>query len=243
MPVHIWDSDLDFQYCTLSSCEIISGSVRLSGSTGTLLSDVRDSTSRVEEYTEFEIAQTVPSGSEILYYWRSGLTSAYIAEFWSDWELIDPTKIYTEFSISLIDDRMSTDWPIDELTFVGLEEYWRTGKEYLNSCRIGHAIVGLARIGRAGDKTNIVEECAFTEQIVNVDTPGYEFNADRVNVTIQYVPLHPLLGRGDQFVQFKAEMTSAVSGSLPSIDAIKMNYRMDVRTLMAKAFPLFYRRV
>lgn len=240
MPVHAWTSALDFQYCTLTNCQIVSNSVELLGSTGTLISDIRDSTHRIHSYDEMEISDSIPSGSSIDYYWRSGTLPIYNEAYWSDWQLIDPTQIYTEFSISLLDDRMSTEFPIDELVYAGLEEHWRTGKSWIDSCRIGSAIIGESRIGAAGVKANIYEDCLVTEKLLNINVENSVFSDDRVNVVIKYIPRYPILGTGGRYFQYKAEMSGS---TVPSISQIGVNYRMDTQYIMEKAFPLMYRRV
>ncbi|MFA6887646.1 MAG: hypothetical protein WCQ65_11855 [Fermentimonas sp.] len=241
MPAHVWTSALDFQYCTLTNCEIVSGSVQLSGSTGNIISDIKDSTFRVRSYDEIEITDSIPSGSGISYYWRSGTLPLYDEDYWSDWQLIDATKIYTEFTISLLDDRFGTEFPIDNLVYAGLEEYWRSGKRYIDSCRTGSAIVGEARVGADGVIANISDDCTIDGNLVQVDTDTTSvFTDDRVNVVIKYIPQFPLLGSGNRYFQYKAEMSGSVS---PSISEVIVNYRMDTQYIMERAFPLMYRRV
>jgi hypothetical protein len=190
-----------------------------------------------------QISDSIPSGSDITYYWRSGRIPVYDANFWNDWQEVDPTTIYTEFTISLLDDRVNTDYSIDELVYVGIEEYWRTGQKYIGSCRIGSAIIGTSRIGRAGDIADVSDGCIVSDQLINITNTEYVFDDNRVNVVVRYVPEYPLLGVGDRYFQLRADLTSAVSGSIPSISEIGVNYRMDAQYLMERAFPLFYRRV
>lgn len=52
---HIWDSGTDFEYCTLNNCVLwADNTITLDGEhlTGSILSDIRDSTHRIYRYDE-----------------------------------------------------------------------------------------------------------------------------------------------------------------------------------------------
>lgn len=242
MPAHYWDTENDFRYCTLTDCDFISGSVQISGSSGVLLSDIRDSTIRAERYTSFEISDNIPTGTDIQYFWRSGLSGTYDERFWTDWIPIDRNALLTEHTVSIFDDRISTEFPPETLIFVGLERMWRTGIEFFSSCRIGYAIVGVSQLGSVGSETNIIGYCTPVENIITI-RGGRELDSDRENVTVQYKPIHPVIGNGRRYVQIRADMTSSVSGSYPSIESLKLNFRLNVFNTVMNEFPLMYRRL
>jgi hypothetical protein len=114
---HVWDCKNDWDYCTLTDCKIINNTVMLDNAiTGSILSDIRDSTSRIHDYGEIIPIINIPTGSSALLYIRSGWYEEYTEDTWTDWKLINEPEQRIEYTLSLTTSRIVADYDIKSLT-------------------------------------------------------------------------------------------------------------------------------
>ena len=230
MPTHAWSTTNDFEYCTLTNCKIVNNTVILDNSTtGTILSDIRDSTPRIYDYAEIVPVINIPPGSSALLYVRSGWYSEYSVDSWTDWKLINESEQRIEYTLSLTTKKIIADYNIKSLSNI----YYGTDYAFQNlatslktaylanlddidpddpkysslwSGLVDGAILDFARVDNDGEDLTIYATDAAT--VDNVIILKNALPDDNVVTIIKYISRYFVYsGYKNRYFQFKIDLT------------------------------------
>lgn len=267
MPAHVWNCKNDFDYCTLTDCKISNGTIVLDNSlTGSVVSDIRDSSFRISDYEEIIPKIDVPTGTSANLYIRSGWYEEYDKECWTDWLLVDEARTRMEYTVSLTNSKIIADFDIGRLKnvyyrndfrFLSLASQLRT--LYLNgidpeapyaedlysilwSAKVDEAIVGFAKVGHDSTAQTIYAKDAATSG--NVVILKNVLPDHSVGLILEYIPRYFVYNDNrNRYFQWKCELTSTADSLSPIIRSVAMNYRLTFHEEMLQAFPGFFRRL
>lgn len=241
MPTHIWTDATDFEYCTFNNTEVSGNTIVLSGSevSGSVISDIRDSTDRLENYGGIRSTSEVDLSSETTLYYRTGSTQEYDEDFWGVWQNTSSQSARTEYTISVYDDTVITDYDIATVGGVFLEEEKRAGADLVISARVGIARVGFAQVGNRASPITVdySTSCIFEDNRIQLATV---LPIEGDNIAVLYLPEDYIINNTDRYVQWKCELSGSVS---PVISEINIDYRLDYRDNISEMFPSLYRRI
>lgn len=231
---HTWSSYVDWQYCQLENCKIVGNNVTLSSDlSGTILSDIRDSSERINNYAEVIPKLDVQLSTAALVYIRSGWNSEYYSDSWTDWKLINEPEQRMEYTLSLTAKRIIVDYDIKSIVNIycinndkyqalamNLDVMYLTPLtdadannelySYLWSGRVDEAIVDFAKVDQDGEPLTIYAEGATF--VDNVITLKNSLPDDNVIVIVRYVPRHFIYSSSSgRYIQFRIELLSMES--------------------------------
>jgi|GEM_PF-5104758 len=241
MVKHSWSTENDFQYCTLTDCEIVNGKVQLKSdkTSGTILSEIADSTNMIGKYDEFIFSTTAPAGTTIAAYYRTGTSEAYSLDYWSDWILYDNPARRIEYTLSLTDQKIITDYDIATIHNIYTEGDYRW--QVLRQGLTDKGIVDLAVVDYdPGEITQYAEDAIFRNNEVRLNTP---LDVNNVNVMVEYTPCEVVLDTSDRYVQWKGVLTADVAGNTPLLNSVEIGYKLTIQSLLESKFPMMFRRL
>lgn len=268
---HFWNSQNDFEYCTLTNCkyDAVTSSVVLDNSlSGTILSDVRDSTDRLIRYDEIIPKIVVPTGTTAQIYVRCGAYWRYTEDTWTDWrsiEVTDDAKI-VELTLSLANNKIVTDYEIAKLYNIfysadsrSLQLAMNLTEAFINALDdyqvatldqyqiLWAAFVDSARVGFA--KTDYVPGAASQYAIdasyaANVIKLKNKLPLNNAPCVVEYVPRHFVyIGPRYRYFQWKCEFTAAAGATSPALKEVVAKYTLNFQSQIENAFPKFFRRL
>jgi hypothetical protein len=231
VPKHNWSSNTDWHYCTLTNCRITDNNTIIldNSTTGSILSDIRDSTSRILDYEEIVTIIKIPTGSSALFYVRSGWYEDYLADAWTDWKLITEPEQRIEYTLSLSNKKIIADYNIKSLAniYYGTDYAFQTLAAnlkaiYLDSLQnidpnderfsslwsgiVDNAIVDFARVDNNGEALTIYATDATT--VDNAIILKNVLPDDNVITIIKYTPRYFVYsGNKNRYFQFKIDLT------------------------------------
>jgi len=228
---HTWSTKNDFEYCTHINTKITSDNKVIldNSTTGTLLSDIRDSTSRIYDYAEIIPVINVPQGSSALLYVRSGWYEEYSPDSWTDWKLINEPEQRLEYTLSLSTQKIIANYNIKSLSNI----YYGTGYEFQNlatnlraiylatldnvdpdderysslwSGVVDDAIVDFAKVDNDGEQLTIyATDAATIDNVIILKNPLPDNN---VITIIKYISRYFVYsGHKNRYFQFKIDLT------------------------------------
>jgi len=210
--------------------KIVNNTVVLDNSTtGTLLSDIRDSSSRIYDYAEIIPVINVPVGSSALLYVRSGWYEDYDVDAWTDWKLINEPEQRLEYTLSLTDKKIIADYYIKSLVNVyygndynfqllatNLKTMYLEALTDVNSEDptysslwsgvVDDAIVDFAKVDQSGEELTIYATNAATvDNVIVLKNPLPDHN---VVTIIKYISRYFVYsGMRNRYFQFKIDLT------------------------------------
>jgi hypothetical protein len=267
VPQHIWNNHNDWEYCICANCKIVGDTIVLDNSlTGTIVSDIRDSSSRISEYGEVISIITIPPGCNAVMSLRSGWYDEYTSTTWTDWETISGPEQRIEYTMSLSRSKIITDYNVNSLVNIYFtdnnkfrmlaanlqslyldtidETILQTNELYslLWSAKVGQAIVNLARTDYDGDAATIYATDASA--INNMVILKNNLPADNVVVIIEYVPRYYIYSnKRNRYFQWKLDLSSNSLSTTPTVRSVKIDYMLDIYQEVIDEFPRFYRRL
>lgn len=240
MASHIWNCSNDFEYCDLTDCAIVNDTVELDNAvSGSVLSDIRYGTDKHWKYDAIRYAAVVPAGTTLSLSYRTGLTSEYDAETWSEWiAYSDPVK-RIEFTLSLTDTRIVADYDIKQLLNIYTESDYRYELRCMGLTDL--AIVDYAKVDY--DPATITEYAATATRLGNIVTLFTPLPSNNVNVMLEYIPKDVISDSTDPYIQWKVEMTADTPGVTPVLQSIETDYTMKFAQQIQDVMPTFFRRL
>ena len=216
---HIWTDAVDFQYCTLTNCSVSGSDIVLTSPTvsGTIISDIKDSTRRFQTYNEIIPSITAPLNTSGIIYYRTGYTSSYDEDTWTDWIECITNQTLVEYSLTTYDTIALTNSDISAIIGVFIERLYREGD--FNSNYAENAIIEDNKIYLTTDLD------------------------DSENIAIKYSPINHVIQNHLQYIQWKTNLISTVSGSTPILTEMTIDYRLDHTKIISQTFPSVYRRI
>ncbi len=231
MLTHTWSNLIDWQYCQLTNCKIINNAVVLTtDATGSIISDIRDSSTRLFSYGEVIPKMNVRLGTTVLLYLRSGWTSEYNSDAWTDWKLVNEPEQLMEYTLSLTSNKIIVDHNIKSISniyCINTEQYQTlamnlnamyltplTDKDannelysYLWSATVDEAIVDFARVDQEGEPlTQYATGATFVDNVVTLTNP---LPNDNTIVIVKYIPRYFIYSDSNaRYIQFKFELLS-----------------------------------
>jgi len=231
MPTHTWSSLNDWQYCTFIDTKITPDNTIIldNSTTGSIISDIRDSTSRIYDYEEIVTSINIPTGASALFYVRSGWCDEYDSTAWTDWKLINEPEQRIEYTLSLSTKKIIVDYSVKtiENIYYGNDYAFQTLAAnlkaiYLDSLQnidpnderfsslwsgvVDDAIVDFARVDNTGESLTI-----YATDVSTIDNNIILRNAlpgDNVVVIVKYTPRHFVYsGHRNRYFQFKIDLT------------------------------------
>lgn len=228
---HTWSSYIDWQYCQLENCKIVGDNITLSSDmSGTILSDIRDSSNRINNYAEVIPKLDVPLSTAALVYIRSGWNDEYHTDSWTDWKLINEPEQRMEYTLSLTKNRIIVDYAIKSIVNIycinntkyqalamNMDTVYLTPLtdadadnelySYLWSGLIDEAIVDFAKVDQDGEPlTTYAENATFVDNVITLKNPLPDEN---VIVIVRYIPRHFIYSDANcRYIQFKIELLS-----------------------------------
>lgn len=241
---HIWTDAIDFQYCTLTDCSVSGSNIILTSPavSGTIVSDIRNSTRRFETYGEIIPSITTPINTSDIVYYRTGYTSSYDEDTWTDWIECITNQTLTEYSLTTYDTIALTNVDISAIIGVFIERLYREGITFLPTARIGVARIGTVRLG---DDSPSEFSGDYAENAIIEDNKIYlttDLN-DSENIAIRYSPVNHMIQNHLQYIQWKTNLISTVSGSTSVLTEMTIDYRLDYAKIISQTFPSIYRRI
>lgn len=241
---HIWEDATDFEYCTYTNCAVSGSSASLSGSmlSGSIISDIRDSTSRFNNYDAIIPTIVSPPNTSATTYYRTGYIENYDSDTWTDWIECVTDQTLVEYSLTIYDTVTFTAYDIGALIGVFIERLYRQGITFLPTGRVGSARVGIAQVG---DDSSIDfsgdygENAILVNNRINLTTDLNNFE----NIAIKYSPTYHIVQNNLQYIQWKVNLNSTVSGSTPTLTNVQIGYRLNHADMISQAFPFVYRRI
>lgn len=229
MVSHSWNSMIDWQYCQLKDCRISNDTVILSSdSSGYILSDIRDSSERINNYAEIITKINVPLSTAALLYVRSGWNSEYNADNWSDWKLVNEPEQRMEYTLSLTTNKIIVDYDIQSILniyCVNNSEYQTLAMNlntiyltpltdadadnelysYLWSGLTDEAITDFAKVDQPGEPLTIYATGAtFVNNVITLTNP---LPVDNCIVIVKYIPRYFIYSDNvGRYIQFKIEL-------------------------------------
>ena len=209
---------------------------------GTIISDIKDSTRRFQTYNEIIPSVTTPINTYYIVYYRTGYTSNYNEDSWTDWVECVTNQTLVEYSLTTYDTIALTNADISTIVGVFIERLYREGVTFLPTARVGAARIGTARLGNdsASDFSGDYAENAIIED--NKIYLTTDLN-DSENIAIQYSPINHIIQNHLQYIQWKIIFTSDVAGITPILNNIAIGYRLDHTDMISQTFPSIYRRI
>lgn len=240
MPSHVWNCSNDFEYCELSGCVADGDSVKLDGAlNGTILSDIRHSTDKHWKYDAVKHTASIPAGTTLTLSYRSGFTSKYIAEAWSDWIVHGAPERRVEYTVSLTDVRIMADYAIGTLLNIYTEQDYRY--KILWSALTDMAVVDYARVDYdPGEVTGYASGASIAGNMVTLLNPLPDNNA---NVMLEYIPRNVIYNDIAPYIQWKAVMTSDETGKSPVLRRVQIDNTLRFGKDIYSAFPGLFRRL
>jgi hypothetical protein len=219
----------DWQYCQLGNCRLSDNTVILSAdATGTLISEIRDSSERIHHYDEIIQKINVPLSTSALLYVRSGWNSEYYADSWTDWKLINEPEQRMEYTLSLTKNKIIVDYDIQSILniyCVNTSEYQALAMNlstiysnaltnadsenpiysFLWSGLTDEAITDFAKTDQDGEpKTPYATNATFVNNAITLETP---LPSDNSIVIVKYIPRHFVYSDANgRYIQFKIEL-------------------------------------
>lgn len=229
---HKWDSLIDWQYCQLENCRIEDNKVILeSDQPAVITSEIRDSTTRIGHYGEVIPKISVPLSTAALLYIRSGYTSEYSEDTWTDWQLINEPEQRLEYTLSLTSTKIILDYNIKSISniyCINNSQYQRLAMNlstmyltpltdadadnpiysYLWSGAVDEAIVDFAKVDQEGEPLTIyATNATFVDNVITLSNPLPD---DNVIVIIKYIPRYFIYSYPQyQYIQFKVELMAS----------------------------------
>lgn len=231
MASHNWSSKTDWDYCTLTDCKITENNTIIldNSTTGSIVSDIRDSTSRISDYEEIITKIKIPTGASALFYVRSGWYEEYLEDAWTDWKLVNEPEQKIEYTLSLSSNRIIANYDIKSLEniYYGSDYAFQIlaanlKSIYLDSLQnidpnderfsslwsgiVDNAIVDFARVDNNGEALTLYATDAAT--IDNVIILKNVLPDNNVVTIIKYTPRYFVYsGNRNRYFQFKIELT------------------------------------
>lgn len=267
MPAHIWDCTSDFEYCELTDCKIVNGSVVLDTTlSGTIISDIRDATPRIFTHEEIIPKIGLPAGTSAILYVRSGWYEDYVEDAWTDWKQVNGAESRIEYTLSLTNSKIIADYDINlikniyyssDYRFLSLSAAMKTlyikgldpNVKYADelhsilwTSKINEAIVGFAKVGHNSlDKTIYAIDANTVDNVITLKN---KLPDDNVSVIIEYVPRNYVYSdMRNRYFQWKYDLVSESTSISPVLRSLTANYRLDFQNEMSSEFPGFFRRL
>lgn len=241
---HIWADEIDFQYCALTNCSVSGSNIILTSPavSGTIISDIKDSTRRFQTYNEIIPSITTPLNTSSVVYYRTGYTSSYDEDTWIDWIECVTNQTLVEYSLTTYDTIALADVNISTIIGVFIERLYREGITFLPTSRIGAARIGTAQIGNdsASDFSGDYAEGAIIEDNKIYLTTDLD---DSENIAIKYSPTNHMIQNDLQYIQWKTILSTDVAGTTPILTEVTVDYRLDYAEIISQTFPSIYRRI
>lgn len=225
---HQWNSTTDWQYCNIINCIISNNNVILNqGYYGTIVSDIRDSSERIHNYTEVIPKISVPLSTAALLYLRSGSTAEYDETSWTDWKLINEPEQLMEYTLSLTNNKIIVDYNIKSIAniyCVNNSEYQTLAMNlntiyltpltdadannelysYLWSGLTDEAITDFAKTDQEGEPlTTYATGATFVNNVITLTNT---LPLDNSIVIVKYTPRNFIYSDINRYVQFKIEL-------------------------------------
>lgn len=239
---HSWDTEAAFLYCTLTDVhyDTATGNVKLDSDklSGSLITDIKDSTRRFNHYEAFEISKEIPVDTTLQFFYRTSRNPDDMGE----WQLLTFDRVREEIGMSVFTNRFIADYDIKEIVLLTTEDEFRSGLSYEDSGRVGYAVVGYALVGASGNIVDISDNGVIINNTVNIDIDRL-LTEDQENLVIRYVPKDFIPTLNERYIQFKVEFTAVNLGESATVTDLGINYRLNHLPIVDAQFPLLYRRL
>jgi len=252
----LWARKNHWDYCTFTNTSILNNTVVLkTDAAGTILSDIRDSSARIYSYGEIIPKINIPLGNLALFYVRSGWTSEYYTDAWTDWKLINEPEQRMEYTLSLTANKIIVDYDIKSIVNIycinntqyqtlamNLNTMYLTPLtdadannelySYLWSGLVDEAIVDFAKVDQDGEPlTTYATNATFVNNVVVLKNPLPD---DNCIVIVKYVPRYFVYSGSGRYIQFKIELLS--TGSTQLVSFLRTANKLDFLTSDGKYF-------
>jgi DNA-directed RNA polymerase subunit L len=242
MLMHEWKTENDLSYCELTNVTFDSstGNITLDDDslTGSLITEVKDSTKNFHHYGEFIADISTPFGTDLTYYYKTSDDP----DDMGDWIELEVGAIRYENCMSLFNYRVMTDYDINILVSILEENNYRDGYDVYGNSYIDSAIVGEAQVGLASDYTNYATDASVYGNMITLASDNL-LDEHQVNLFVAYTTKHPVIEADNRYVQFKVEFETDTLTVVPSISNIEAYYTTNIKNRVDRQFPMFYRRL
>jgi len=278
MAAHIWDTKNSWEYCQFEGCTIYKDTVILDYSKtqavddtdpdniqfiGTIVSDIRDSTSRINNYDELIPFAEIPNGTSAIFSVRSGIYKEYDANIWSDWTEISDRSPIIELTLSLNAKKILVDYNIHELsdilysddpTFMQLARI--KDASFINSITdetieqypiLWDSDVDSARADFAKTDYDAGAESEYAKDALCVNNCIILLNElpkTSAPVIVEYnAKTFVYNGCSDRYFQWKCDLYSDDMGKTPIIKGFQAKYKLNFYNQIINEFPGLFRRI